>query len=70
MKLTKISEKYEITQGEYKIYLTNKDGEWEITTCYDNEDFYFKNTNSEETRAKWSSVASMIKRATKLMEGE
>lgn len=30
MKVTKISEKYEITEGEYSIYVTKDNGFWEI----------------------------------------
>lgn len=70
MKVTKISERYEITEGEYSIYVTQDNERWEITGPFNNEEFVFNNINSPETRAKWSAVASMIKRATKLMEGE
>lgn len=76
MKVTKLSERYEISEGEYKIFVTHNLHDekeyhyWEIETDYGNELFIFKNNNSPETRAKWSAVASMIKRATKLMEGE
>lgn len=74
MKLTKISERYEITEGEYKIFVTHElTGErdlWEISNYSNNDDFCFLNNNSPETRAKWSAVASMIKRATRLMEGQ
>lgn len=68
MKLTKISEKYEITEGEYFINVTNEDGKWMISNENGVGEFIFEMPNSTETRAKWSAVASMIKRATKLME--